>query len=158
MKIDENDANPEVAVPLDSNKIVVFWQVDKEKVTTEDIKQVQVVASRVGAGRAILIVKETSPLARKEEKENTFIQLEIFTLDDLQVNITHHKLVPRHEVLSYNEKQDLLKKYRIQDSQLPKIYQTDPVAKYFGVTRGEVMKITRESQTAGRYVTYRITI
>ena len=55
MKIEENDANPEVAVPLDSNKIVVFWQVDKEKVTTEDIKQVQVVASRVGAGRGGLL-------------------------------------------------------------------------------------------------------
>ena len=89
-------------------------------------------------------MKETSPLARKEEKD-CFIQLEIFTLDDLQVNITHHKLVPTHEVLTFEQKQELLDKYRISDHQLPKIYKTDPVARYFGVSHGEVMKITRES-------------
>ena len=47
--------------------------------------------------------------------------LETFQLDDLQVNITHHSLVPAHSVLTEEEKLELLKKYRIQDHQLPKI-------------------------------------
>ena len=159
-RLDEkrDDGNPEDPA-LDMDKLVVFWVVDKEKVTGEDTKQVQVVAASktVNCGRAILICKDQSPQAKKEE-EKSFIQMEIFTLDDLQVNITHHRLVPKHEVLATEEKQELLEKYRIKEHQLPKIYAHDPVARYFGVSRGTVIKITRDSATAGRYVTYRTTI
>ena len=74
------------------------------------------------------------------------------------VNITHHMLVPTHSVISDAEKAELLKRYRAKENQLPKIQCEDPVAKYFGVRRGQVMKIVRPSETAGRYVTYRLAV
>lgn len=100
-----------------------------------------------------------SSTAKKEiARFAQWTSIEWFLEEDMLVNITHHELVPRHVILSREEKAALLKRYRLKETQLPRILQKDPVAKYFGLRRGQVVKIIRKSETAGRYASYRLCV
>ena len=86
-------------------------------------------------------------------KNKIFIQL--FNIDMLMYNVTHHKLVPKHIMLKEEEKQNLLKKYNVTYEQLQYILKDEPVAKYYGMNKGDVCKIIRNSETAGEFINYR---
>lgn len=75
-----------------------------------------------------------------------------------EVEITRHSLVPKHELLSAKEKEELLKNYGISLRQLPRILENDAMVKFLNAKVGDVIKITRKSETAGETVYYRVVI
>jgi len=73
-------------------------------------------------------------------------------------DILKHRLVPEHTILSKSERNKLLKELDIHPEQLPKIKQDDPVCKAIEAKIGDILKITRKSHTAGKFVTYRLVL
>jgi DNA-directed RNA polymerase subunit H (RpoH/RPB5) len=66
-----------------------------------------------------------------------------------------HELVPEHSKLSEKDAKDLMKKYSLTIREIPKILLTDPAIAHLDVKEGDVIKIKRNSRTAGETVFFR---
>jgi len=143
---------------LDENDgIFVFFPSD-EKVAAKNIQDLQVKMKREDVNRAIVVIKNAITNHAKKitlQLKPEFI-FEIFHQTELMVNIMEHSLVPPHIILTVEEKNTLLQRYTILESQLPRILEDDAVSRYLGLEVGQVVKIVRASETAGKYVTYRL--
>eukprot|EP00730_Choanoeca_flexa_P018411 TRINITY_DN8947_c0_g1_i1.p1 TRINITY_DN8947_c0_g1~~TRINITY_DN8947_c0_g1_i1.p1 ORF type:complete len:216 (+),score=34.92 TRINITY_DN8947_c0_g1_i1:85-732(+) len=144
----------------DGNSRISIYLPDGAKVGVSVVRDFVVDMSDNNVTNAIVIVqKALTSSAMKAVREcnaaGNFMQ--VFEETELVVNITKHELVPRHQVQTSDEKKELLERYKLKEQQLPRIKMTDPIARYYGLRRGQVVKITREnSPTAGRYVSYRL--
>ena len=74
----------------------------------------------------------------------------------MKIDIQDHILVPTHEIMTEDEIADEFSDVEYDFKDLHKIRSEDPVVKAIGAKPGDVLRITRESQTAGVFVTYRI--
>jgi len=73
-------------------------------------------------------------------------------------NLTEHVFVPGHVLLTQEEAQAVLSRFNCTKQQLPKIRFNDPVIKMLGATPGDIIRITRDSPTAGKAVYYRVVV
>lgn len=73
----------------------------------------------------------------------------------MSFNVTTHQLVCKHSKVADAEKESLLQKYDITQQDLPKIMLQDPAIKHLTPKAGDIIKIERESKTAGKSTYYR---
>lgn len=97
----------------------------------------------------ILFISETKlntqmidDLKRYTEK----MRITIFLGDYMLFNITKHFLVPQHHLMTQDEHKEFLKdKEKGFVYKLPKIYDTDPISRFYGAKAGQIFKIIREN-------------
>jgi DNA-directed RNA polymerase subunit H len=75
-----------------------------------------------------------------------------------QLDVSNHILVPKHEKCSEAEKKAVLKRYNVTIADLPKISIYDAAITDMNLAPGDVVKITRNSATAGKTIFYRVVI
>lgn len=73
-------------------------------------------------------------------------------------NVLEHYLVPKHERIPAEEVPKVLHELGLDPSQLPLIRASDPAARAVGAKPGDLIKVTRESETAGTVVVYRLVV
>ena len=71
-----------------------------------------------------------------------------------KIDVLLHKFVPQHLLLTKEETQKLLEEYNIDVTDLPQIFEKDPVAIAIGAKEGDIIKIIRDSDTTVKYVDY----
>ncbi|KAK9720630.1 DNA-directed RNA polymerases II 24 kDa polypeptide (RNA polymerase II subunit 5) [Basidiobolus ranarum] len=140
-----------------SDQLLVFFPEEK----SVGVKPIRKYCERMvtqGIPKGVIVYQGTMTSSANKviDQMSAKYNLESFHESELLVNITEHQLVPIHVVLAPEEKRTLLQRYRLKETQLPRIQPSDPVARYYGLKRGQVVKIIRPSETAGRYLTYRL--
>jgi DNA-directed RNA polymerase subunit H (RpoH/RPB5) len=75
-----------------------------------------------------------------------------------EIDVSKHQLVPKHTKLSDEEKEQLFQRYNLSELNLPKVLKTDSAVKSLNVKPGDVIKIDRDSITAGKSSYYRVVV
>jgi len=73
------------------------------------------------------------------------------------IDIRSHSYVPPHEILDEKAAMAVLMQYGVDRSKLPKIKKDDPALPE-GANIGDIIKITRDSATAGVSIYYRVVV
>ncbi len=145
---DVEDIQTEVVEDLSSDDEVL--EEEKEIEIINDKKDDPVVEVAKNELEKEKVEKKTTKQTTKK-KESTK-QLDPKTIQE-------HILVPKHELMSKQDVQRLLEDLKIDDlKNLPKISQADPALIGLNAVKGDVIKITRNSVTAGKSVYYRLVI
>ena len=99
-------------------------------------------------------------LENKEELKTKEPNIEYYDTENLMINITKHDIMPKFEIYNTDEKKkeilDILD--NINPILFPKMLITDPVAKYYNLKIGDLIKIKRTSPLSGEAISFRIII
>ena len=74
------------------------------------------------------------------------------------VLVPNHRYVPKHEIITKKEAEQVLKEYNCNATELPLIFVNDPAILGLGIKPGDMIKITRVSPTAGTSLYYRYVV
>ena len=72
--------------------------------------------------------------------------------------VPNHVYVPKHEIITKKEAEEVLQKFNCNATELPLIFVDDPAILGLGVKPGDMIKITRKSGTSGESLYYRYVV
>lgn len=152
-EIIEQDDERILANKDSKNQICAFIPKVMSKFNVEKIQEYISMLKKMDVWHCLIVYKDTAtPIAKKVVEESKDIVIELFNEDELQYNITKHFLVPKHELV-YKKKskecEEFKKKY---SDKFPIILKSDPVSRFYGYNKGDIIKITRKNG----YIMYRI--
>ena len=100
-----------------------------------------------------VIVSKITPKAYKQFIE--YDNLEVFFDDDLLINKIDHIFVPKHILLTQEEQDQIKKEYGFKRIEIGIIKQSDPIARYYNIKPGSIVRIERPSVNSGITVYFR---
>jgi hypothetical protein len=140
---------------------VLVFIMNRSRISSEkDIRSIVSIMEENGGTLSIVVV----PVKPSETVRSLLRQysdkIQLFHIGQLQFDITTHRKVPPHRILSTDEKKAFQEKFHIQTpaTQMPLIDSQDPMALWIGAIPGDIVEVMRRSETAGGTPYYRFCV
>lgn len=145
-----------VGIPKEKQKAIIWCIPEESTVGITSINRLQKLMKEKNLERGIMVTSGRYTHAVKQSAKKKGIELlpKTFPVFDL----FEHKLVPKHEILTQEEREQLLAEYKVQPYQLPQIKASDPAVKAIDARPGDILRIIRKSATAGEHIAYRYVV
>ena len=88
----------------------------------------------------IIYVEGVTSFTKKAIKQSSDMEFEIFAKEDLQYNITKHRLQSKFKRLSEKDAAEFKKKY---GTKIPILKLDDPISRFYNYKKGDIIEITR---------------
>lgn len=105
----------------------------------------------------IMIVEDIKDKIR-EKILLQYNNIEIFKKIELMMNLVDHMYIPKHILLTEEEKEIFYKEYNVSNDQMQKISIFDPVSIYYNAKKNDIFRIIRSSDITGTTFSYRLVI
>jgi DNA-directed RNA polymerase subunit H len=96
-----------------------------------------------------------TPAAKKHAMDT---RVELVLGNYASFDLFSHELVPPHSIADEEEVTLVMEHYGITRDQIPQILRDDPAVKVLGAKPGQVVRIERDSETAGAVYYYRLVV
>lgn len=130
----------------------------KDKVLANDVTNLMEFAGDAGYNAGVVLVAMSPPSDNVLRVAKSFAKdgLLFFHISQLQFDITTHRMAMPHRILDEEEKKMVFDKFKISSADpLPAIDSQDTMIKWIGAKPGDVIEVTRHSDSAGRSLYYR---
>ena len=167
-----NDVGPLDIIVENNNKHKIYVKYKNEKFKkTKSIEQqiLDIYKTQLKKNDTLIFIVHNKILFKQNKKDsnaelfvddwwskyNYFIQ--IFGLENLLFNISKHKYVPKHRIITEEERKKLLELYKVTNiKNIPLIRREDPPAKYAGIKPMDICKIDAPSISNINSIKYRL--
>lgn len=141
--------HPEIYYPQSNDTKIMYIKLLPQKITgiSKSSNMGEFILSHKNNPK-IIIVNSITATAR-DNVYNDFLYSEVFLEENLMINAVDHISVPKHELLSEEDSKKVLDEYLVKKRNMPKIYDSDAMSRYFNAKIGQIFRITRPSETSG---------
>jgi DNA-directed RNA polymerase subunit H (RpoH/RPB5) len=131
------------------SSVIVFFNLSP-KVNNDRIQEYITKMRNFNFTHAIVIYNDSvTPMAQKVVEELEGLRIELFQMKSLRYNITKHRLVPTHTLLTKSE----MKAFKDQfGTKIPILLSTDPIVRFFDFQKSDIVKVERKNG----FICYRI--
>lgn len=162
-KSNDNTYTIKVDYPTNPNQKMIAIKITHHKITA--ITKQPIINDFINKYKnmhKIIVIKDINLKAEQyitSKKENEQIT-EIFREREFLINMVDHIDVPKYEIYRQNSPQylEFFEEYNLKEHQVGRLYVSDPLARYYNVQIGDLVKVIRKSSTTGKSFGFRLCI